>query len=218
MSNKVNIFISILLIVMGGAFIWFFDRETLPGLIVVLCGLTFVVPAVLSLLSTFFARKENRMGAAMRIIQMVCGVGGLVFGLCIILMPDVFRPLLFYPFGALMAFGGLFQLYQLSNRNRPVPYPGWLFAAPVLVLTAGIVTLCLPALHDPAAERWLLLIAGISALIFGVNGIIISVVTYKHIRSEALKANETMQTAETAEQTVDNSYTGMQPTENEQPE
>ncbi len=121
---------------------------------------------------------------------MVCGVGGLGLGLCIMLMPDVFRPLLFYPFGALMIVGGLFQVFQLSNRNRPTNYPGWLYVAPILVLAAGIVTLCLPALHGESSERWLVLVSGIAALLFGINGIIISVENYRHARAEIRKAKE----------------------------
>ncbi len=180
MSNKGNVLISFVILVLGGVFIWLYDRDILPRFIVLLCGLAFVVPAVLSLLSTFFTGKNSRRGSAMRIIQMVCGVGGLGLGLCIMLMPDVFRPLLFYPFGALMIVGGLFQVFQLSNRNRPTNYPGWLYVAPILVLAAGIVTLCLPALHGESSERWLVLVSGIAALLFGINGIIISVENYRH--------------------------------------
>lgn len=194
MSNKGNVLISFVILVLGGVFIWLYDRDILPRFIVLLCGLAFVVPAVLSLLSTFFTGKNSRRGSAMRIIQMVCGVGGLGLGLCIMLMPDVFRPLLFYPFGALMIVGGLFQVFQLSNRNRPTNYPGWLYVAPILVLAAGIVTLCLPALHGESAERWLVLVSGIAALLFGINGIIISVENFRHAREVARKAKESAAT------------------------
>lgn len=190
MSNKGNVLISFVILVLGGVFIWLYDRDILPRFIVLLCGLAFVVPAVLSLLSTFFTGKNSRRGSAMRIIQMVCGVGGLGLGLCIMLMPDVFRPLLFYPFGALMIVGGLFQVFQLSNRNRPTNYPGWLYVAPILVLAAGIVTLCLPALHGESSERWLVLVSGIAALLFGINGIIISVENYRHSRKASHQDKE----------------------------
>lgn len=196
MSNKGNVLISFVILVLGGVFIWLYDRDILPRFIVLLCGLAFVVPAVLSLLSTFFTGKNSRRGSAMRIIQMVCGVGGLGLGLCIMLMPDVFRPLLFYPFGALMIVGGLFQVFQLSNRNRPTNYPGWLYVAPILILAAGIVTLCLPSLHGESSERCLVLVSGIAALLFGINGIIISVENYRHSRAEARKAKDSA-TAET---------------------
>lgn len=201
MSNKGNVLISFVILVLGGVFIWLYDRDMLPRSIVLLCGLAFVVPAVLSLLSTFFTGKNSRRGSAMRIIQMVCGVGGLGLGLCIMLMPDVFRPLLFYPFGALMIVGGLFQVFQLSNRNRPTNYPGWLYVVPILVLAAGIVTLCLPALHGESAERWLVLVSGIAALLFGINGIMISVENYRHSRAEARKAKESAASSVTEKST-----------------
>lgn len=46
---------------------------------------------------------------------------------------------------------------------------------PVLLIAAGVVLLCVPALHQLSAERWMLLMVGISAILFGVNGICVSV-------------------------------------------
>lgn len=175
MTNKGNCFVSIVILLLGVVFCWFSGHDHFTRWIVLLCGLAFVVPAAVSILGMFVSGKAQRMSALMRVVQIICGVAGLVLGLCIIFMPDVFRSLLFYPFGALLVAGGLFQEFQVSHRNRPVDYPGWLHVVPVLLIAAGVVLLCVPALHELSAERWMLLMVGISAILFGVNGICVSV-------------------------------------------
>ena len=118
MSNKRNALISVILIALGVVFIWLYNRDTLPRSIVLLCGLAFVFPAVISLLSIFISRKNNSRSSGLRAVQLVCAIGALVLGGCIIFMPDVFRPLLVYPFAALMVFGGAFQIFQLFYAGQ----------------------------------------------------------------------------------------------------
>lgn len=179
MSNKGNALISVILIALGVVFIWLYDRDTLPRSIVMLCGLAFVIPAVISLISVFFAGKNSRRGSGARVIQMICGIGGLVLGLCIIFLPGVFRPLLVYPFAALLIFGGAFQIFQLSHKYRPVDYPAWMYLVPVLVLVAGVVILCVPTLREPSSQPWVVLTTGIAAVLYGINGLLISILPHR---------------------------------------
>lgn len=179
MSNKGNALISVILIALGVVFIWLYDRDTLPRSIVLLCGLAFVVPAIISLLSIFIARKNSTRSSGIRYVQLICGIGGLVLGCCIILLPGVFRPLLVYPFAALMIVGGAFQIFQLSQKYRPVDYPAWMFIAPVLILVAGVVILCWPGLREPVNQPWIVLATGIAAVLYGVNGLLISILPHR---------------------------------------
>lgn len=179
MSNKGNALISILILALGGVFIWLYDHDTLPKSIVLLCGLAFVVPAVISLLTMFISRRSDKASAGLRLIQMVCGVGGLGLGLSIILLPDVFRPLLVYPFAALMIVGGAFQVFQISHKYRPVDYPAWMYIAPILILAAGVVVLCTPSLHAIEYEKWIVLITGIAGVLYGISGLLISILPHR---------------------------------------
>ena len=190
MSNKGNFLISLLILALGVVFIWMYDRTTLPQYIVTLCGLAFVVPAVISLMSVFLFNKKGSANAAQRIIQMVCGVGGLGLGLIIIILPDLFRPLLIYPFAFLIVFGGLFQIFQLSQKHRPVDYPSWLHVGPIVLIAAGVVLFCLPGLKEAANEAWVVLVTGIAAIIYGINGIIISVLGRTMKKREPAKTTE----------------------------
>lgn len=179
MSSKGNALISVILVVLGVVFIWFYDQDSLPRSIVVLCGLTFAIPAVISLLSVFLSGKGDRRSSSVRAVQAVCGVGGLLMGLSIILLPAIFRPLLSYPFSALMIVGGAFQIFQLSHKNRRVDYPSWMFIVPVAVLVAGVLVLCLQLLGSPIGEKWVVLVTGISALVYGLNGLLVSILPHR---------------------------------------
>ncbi len=178
MSNKGNAFISILVLLLGAVFIYFFDGDEIPRSIVFLCGLAFAVPALILLLATFFTGK-NRHSAGYRGIQIVCGVGGLGLGACIMLLPDVFRPLLIYPFAVLMVAGGAFQVFLISHKRRPVDYPAWMYVIPIVVIIAGVVMLCVTSLRDVENERWVVLITGVAAVLYGFNGIMVSVQAHR---------------------------------------
>ncbi|MBD5225077.1 MAG: hypothetical protein HDS68_03795 [Bacteroidales bacterium] len=178
MSNKGNAFISILVLLLGAVFIYFFDGDEIPRSIVFLCGLAFALPALILLIATFFTGK-NRHSAGYRGIQMVCGVGGLGLGACIMLLPDIFRPLLIYPFAVLMLAGGAFQVFLISHKRRPVDYPAWMYVIPIVVMIAGVVMLCVTSLRDVENERWVVLITGVAAVLYGFNGIMVSVQAHR---------------------------------------
>jgi uncharacterized membrane protein HdeD (DUF308 family) len=109
-------------------------------------------------------------GSTMRIVQLICGVGGLILGVCIIVFPEVFSPLLVYPFAALLICGGGVQLFLLAHRNRPTAFPMWMLLPPVLTLVAGVLTLCVAPIHDNLSV--ILLLTGIASLLCGVNGLV----------------------------------------------
>jgi len=179
MSNKGNALISLLVLALGVVFLWLSDRTDFLQSVVTLCGLAFILPAVISLISMFVVSRRNRQSAGLRLIQMVCGIGGLGLGVCIILMPGTFRALLVYLFAALLIAGGAFQVFLVSHKGRPVNYPSWLLVAPILVLVAGVVMVCFESFHLAANEKWVVLVTGVAFVLFGINGLIISVIGHR---------------------------------------
>ncbi len=183
MSNKGNALISLIVLALGVVFIWLCNRADFLHSVVMLCGVAFVLPAVISLLSMFLVSKDNRRSAGARMIQMICGVGGLGLGACILLMPDTFRPLLVYLFAALLIVGGALQIFLVSHKSRQVAYPGWLLVAPILVLVAGVVMVSFESFRHMEYEKWVVLITGCAFVAYGLNGIIISIIHYNGMRA-----------------------------------
>lgn len=170
MNSKGNTLISILLLLLGAAFVWLYENPQLTTAIVFVCGLTFALPSFILLLMAFFTGKTER-STPYRAVQILCGIGGLCLGLAIVFLPQVFRPLLVYPFAALLVVGGAFQVLLLSHAKRPVDYPSWTFIVPILVLVAGVVLVAVPMFREEANERWMVLVTGVCGILYGLNGI-----------------------------------------------
>ena len=181
--------ISLIVLALGVVFIWLCNRADFLHSVVMLCGVAFVLPAVISLLSMFLVSKANRRSAGARMIQMFCGVGGLGLGVCILLMPDTFRPLLVYLFAALLIVGGALQIFLVSHKSRQVAYPGWLLVAPILVLVAGVVMVCFESFRQMEYEKWVVLITGCAFVAYGLNGIVISIIHHNGLRAIRKRAS-----------------------------
>lgn len=174
MSNKSNLLISVLVLLLGAVFCWLCESPTLSDKILFLGGLAFLIPAIISLLSTFFTKKGQQINAVQRVIQLVCGVAGLILGICVIFMPYFFRSLLGFMFGALLIVGGAWQIFLLTRKGRRSDYAAWTVIAPVICLIGGVLMISMPWFRDELNERYLVLCTGIGFLLFGITGLIIS--------------------------------------------
>lgn len=171
-----------------------------------ICGLAFVVPGILTLLGLSFKHSAENHSAADRALRFICGIGGLGLGVVVWCMPDVFRPLLVYLFGILLIAGGIHQCAQLSRKARAAQYPGWLIFGALVILVGGVVLIVVDFFHKPAGvddygnEKWVLLTTGIGAVIYGVNGLIITSYAYSQHRrdTKALKAAQKAETENAA--------------------
>ena len=105
----------------------------------------------------------------------------------------------------LLIAGGIHQCAQLSRKARAAQYPGWLIFGALVILVGGVVLIVVDFFHKPAGvddygnEKWVLLTTGIGAVIYGVNGLIITSYAYSQHRrdTKALKAAQKAE-AETA--------------------
>lgn len=210
MNFKANTLISFTALILGIVVLCYIGRP-ITNIVLFICGLAFVVPGILTLLGLSFKHSAENHSAADRALRFICGIGGLGLGVVVWCMPDVFRPLLVYLFGILLIAGGIHQCAQLSRKARAAQYPGWLIFGALVILVGGVVLIVVDFFHKPAGvddygnEKWVLLTTGIGAVIYGVNGLIITSYAYSQHRrdTKALKAAqkaeaETATTPETA--------------------
>lgn len=204
MNFKANTLISFTALILGIVVLCYIGRP-ITNIVLFICGLAFVVPGILTLLGLSFKHSAENHSAADRALRFICGIGGLGLGVVVWCMPDVFRPLLVYLFGILLIAGGIHQCAQLSRKARAAQYPGWLIFGALVILVGGVVLIVVDFFHKPAGvddygnEKWVLLTTGIGAVIYGVNGLIITSYAYSQHRrdTKALKAAQKAE-AETA--------------------
>ena len=126
---------------------------------VITIGVIFLVPALISIIGYFAQSTEMRSRFPVE------GVGSLLFGLWLIIMPGFFADLLTFVLGFILVMGGVQQIASLSAARRWMPVPGGFYVVPVLILLAGLV-----ALFNPTGVRsTAFIIIGISSLVYAAS-------------------------------------------------
>ena len=133
--------------------------------IVITVGVAFLIPGVISLFG-YFGRKRPEGEAAPRFP--IEGIGSLLFGLWLIVMPEFFADVLMFLLGFILIMGGVQQIASLSMARRWMPVPGAFYLVPSLILIAGIIALFNPT----GARNTAFIIIGISSLVYSLSELI----------------------------------------------
>jgi uncharacterized membrane protein HdeD (DUF308 family) len=126
---------------------------------VITIGVVFLVPSLISIIGYFAQNAEVRPRFPVE------GVGSLLFGLWLIIMPGFFADLLTFVLGFILVMGGVQQIASLTAARRWMPVPGGFYIVPVLILLAGLL-----ALFNPMGVRsTAFIIIGISSLVYAAS-------------------------------------------------
>lgn len=129
---------------------------------VITVGIIFLVPSSISIIGYFAQNAESRRRFPIE------GVGSLLFGLWLIIMPGFFADLLTYVLGFILMTGGVQQIAMLLAARRWMPVHRGYYAVPVLILTAGLI-----ALFNPTGVRsTAFVIIGISSLVYTASELV----------------------------------------------
>lgn len=166
-----NIFLSIFMAILGLALIYLCDQRAVGSVVLAIGALAFLLPGLVLLLSLIARRKEqpSRSATIMNLLTAICGIGAVAMGIVIFAIPDVFRRLLCYLFGAILLVCGSYQIDLMLRRNRATLYPTWLILAPILLVVGGLVIMTADIFKGEANEKPMLLLTGIGFTIFGVS-------------------------------------------------
>ncbi|WP_294629391.1 HdeD family acid-resistance protein [uncultured Bacteroides sp.] len=139
--------------------------DAAAGYIVVTVGIAFFITGVISLFG-YFGRKRMENEIIPRFP--IEGVGSLLFGLWLIVMPEFFADVLMFLLGFILIMGGVQQIASLSMARRWIPVPGVFYLVPSLILIAGIV-----ALFNPTGVRnTTFMIIGVTSLVYSLSELI----------------------------------------------
>lgn len=159
---------------------------------VITIGIVFLVPSLIGIIGYFAQNAEMRQRFPIE------GVGSLLFGLWLIIMPGFFADLLTFVLGFILVMGGVQQIASLSAARRWMPVPGGFYVVSVLILIAGLF-----ALFNPTGVRsTAFIIIGISSLVYATSELI-NWFKFTRRRPKApktsIKAVETIEDAEVIE-------------------
>ncbi len=130
--------------------------------LVITVGVVFLVPSFISIIGYFVQSTEMRSRFPVE------GMGSLLFGLWLIIMPGFFADLLTFVLGFVLLMGGVQQIASLSMARRWMPVSGVFYLVPSLILIAGII-----ALFNPTGVRnTAFIIIGVSSLVYSLTELI----------------------------------------------
>jgi len=130
-------------------------------------GTTFLLPAVAYLVMVAVRHADVRKSADY--MGVLPAVGGLCFGLVMILKPDKFDEILQLLMGVLIVVLGVFHvIYLLLSRNA-LSIKGWYYLCPVVVVLCGLLSLLVPALRENVSM--VVLMTGICLLLFNFTSL-----------------------------------------------
>lgn len=133
--------------------------------IVITLGVAFLIPGIISLFA-YFGHKKSEGKAGPRFP--IEGVGSLLFGLWLVIKPEVFTDILMFLLGFILVMGGVQQIASLATARRWTTVPGIFYLIPSLLLIAGIVVLFNPT----GVINTTFIIIGISSLVYSLSELI----------------------------------------------
>ena len=130
-------------------------------------GATFLLPAVAYLVMVAVRHADARTSADY--LGVLPAVGGLCFGLVMILKAHLFDEILQQLMGVLLVVLGLFHvIYLLLSRNT-LSIKGWYYLCPAIVVLCGFLSLMVPALRGNVSM--VVLVTGICLLLFNFTSL-----------------------------------------------
>lgn len=130
--------------------------------LVITVGALFMIPGVFSVF-TYLTRKQTG-----RFTFPVIGLGSLLFGLWLMIMPAFFIHIFMYVLGAALVLAGISQITDLTAARNWTRVPIGFFVVPSLILVAGIVVLFNPF----TAATVPFIVLGVSSIVYALTDLI----------------------------------------------
>lgn len=170
-------------IIVGGLLIKY--REQTVTWMTIAIGVLFFLSGALSVASYFGARRHKdepqvfdqngRQLSGFQPVFPLVGLGSILLGLALAVMPDVFVTWLMYILSAILILGAIGQYVALASASR-VARVGWMFwVMPSLLLLVGVIAVVFPSWIASAP----LLVIGWGMVVYGVVEIVNAVKIYQ---------------------------------------
>lgn len=130
-------------------------------------GAMFLLPAIAYLVMVAVRHADARTSADY--MGVLPAVGGLCFGLVMMLKAHLFDEILQLLMGLLLVVLGLFHVVYLLLSHKSLNIKGWYYICPIVVVVCGILSLAVTSLRDNVSM--VVLITGISLLLFNFTSL-----------------------------------------------
>ena len=130
-------------------------------------GVTFVLPAVAYLIMVAVRHADARTSTDY--MGVFPAVGGLCFGLVMIIKAHLFDGILQLLLSVLLVVLGLFHIIYLLLSKSSLNIKGWYFVLPIIVVLYGILSLSMPAMRENVST--VVMLTGVGLLMFNITSV-----------------------------------------------
>ena len=161
--TNIGILRGVLAIILGVVLVMWPEAAIIYMIMVI--GACFLLPGIYSIVGYFLRNKENEVTSPMFPLD---GLGSLLLGAWLLIMPHFFVNILMYLLGAVLVLAGIQQIATLIRARKWSIVPYGFYDLPSLILLVGILILVYPM--DVMANT--LTVFGVATLFYGVNELI----------------------------------------------
>lgn len=164
---SINLLTNVILLLAGIILIIFHGVPTVMLWGCRVMGTMFMLPALIYLIMVAVRHADVRTSSDY--MGVLPAVGGLCFGLVMILKAHLFDGILQLLMGVLLIVLGLFHVVYLLLSHKSLNIKGWYYICPIVVVVCGILSLAVTSLRDNVSM--VVLITGISLLLFNFTSL-----------------------------------------------
>lgn len=167
-----------------GILLLYHPDNTLKGITIAI-GIIFLISGAISCISYFAARREadkaisqageNAVENIDRPIFPIVGIGSLILGFILALMPETFIKWLMYVLGAIVILAAINQYMALINARKFWRMSGYFWVIPSLLLLTGLFVVIYPI--QTAATP--LIIIGVALIVYGISECVNSIAIHR---------------------------------------
>ena len=164
---SINLLTNVILLLSGIILIVF---HNVPNILIWgsrVMGATFMLPAIAYLVMVAVRHSDARTST--EYMGVLPAVGGLCFGLVMIVKAHLFDEILQLLMGVLLLVLGLFHISYLILSKNSLNIKGWYHICPLIVVLCGVLSLMVPALRESVST--VVLITGICLLLFNFTSL-----------------------------------------------
>ena len=167
--------INLIILGIGILFIAACRRDDFIHSLVFFTGIAFIIPGVVNVFSLIRASKKTadeadtdrpRPSAWSRFTNWTVSTAAVVLGAMMCFTPETFRTPLIYIFALSIFFGGLYHTYMMLRGLRPAKVEAWTYAFPAAIIIIACILFFLKSLRTPDKQSTVILLTGISMILF----------------------------------------------------
>lgn len=184
-NANLTLIVNVAVLVAGLCLVFFHGNVNVMKVIVILLGICIIIPSLVYMGMVLTKRREEN--DTVRNIGIVPTAGGLCFGMVLMLKNEMFLKTLGIIFGLLIIALGVFHTVYMIMMSKRARVEMWYYIFPILMMIGGLLILI--AFRAPEHAKMVVLITGLSMILFSFTTLLEYLADRKAVKTAANLAN-----------------------------